>query len=351
MGMHLYLENFASSNVQSDYSTLGWGFNGISGVNVAAPDPVFGGRSSNGVSFPYSLQGVAFPHGASPTAFAGARFNLFAAASVAIEFMPTLEQSNSGPPAVDNRAQVNVAASLVGNTASIFVYNNAAQIGTVTNVPVPGGGIVYLAALATFSPTEGSVEVFVGSDSVLTLTNVNTDGFGTGNAVAVIFSAANQTTMTDVQVGSGTDGSLTGPLLDPTVLYIAPNGNSGAPQFAANGHAEQWQNDASVPPSAANYNSSVTIGQADQTTLAPLPGNVETIMAAILRANAVGPSSGTHTFTQEITSSGTVSTGPSHLLSGVPAYYEAEALVDPATGVAWTVAGLNAAIRGYTLTK
>ena len=131
------------------------------------------------------------------------------------------------------------------------------------------------------------------------------------------------------------------------VQTLAPVSND-AVAFTPTGQASNWQNAATVPPvPAADFNASATVGAQDTFHMGALAADLGTVFGLSVKTLMFKSDAGSRSGEAIIKSGGTVAAGAAIPLGLTPARVSAMFTTDPATGAAWTAAGVNAATAGY----
>ena len=252
----------------------------------------------------------------------------------------------------------------VGVNGSGYAYGVVeAGTYTATTVPVSGSAWFYLEAQIVISATVGSLTVRVNGTTVVTETNINTakGGVTTANCLIIGAPGFSQGTVWTVNGliddlylfdGAGS-ANTTFPSAIPTVQCLWPNAPgtnaqwTGLPYASGNNFANV--ND-ETPDGDFTVNQSGTVGNLDtfkHDELRPPSGTVFALQHCITARTSTATS---HSVAAAEYTGGTayVDTG-----QALPTGYTCATFphdTDPATGSAYTVAGVNAAEFGYELT-
>jgi len=193
--------------------------------------------------------------------------------------------------------------------------------------------------------------VLVNGITAVNLTGVVTKGVGSSDPTAAGYQLVADGRFQDVYVADATGIAPNNTFLGDVRVYLAkPIANGTLTQFTPVGAATNWQVAATSPMAPATiYNTANTVGSTDLYTAAPLPATMTTILGVQVEAQIIKTDAGPRTATLEIKSGAAVATGVSHPLSVSVVNYTDLFAIDPATGVAWTVAGVNALQFGPTI--
>lgn len=254
-----------------------------------------------------------------------------------------------------NSAQFTIYIDATGH---ISAFRSSTLLGTST-LALSFGVWHYIEIHGVISNTVGVVEVKVdGIITFLSLAGQNTQltanarftAFGLGHPNANPGNAGGEVWIDDFYFLDAAGTAPNGYTGDTIVRYYPPSGAGSNTQWTPNGAAQNYQCVDEVPPDDdTTYNSSAVVGKVDTFVHAALPGTVTTIAAAMVRAR-VRNDSGSPVIHLAIKSG--ASLGESGDIAVPTAYADVVAPfpTDPATGVAWNAAGLNACEVGYKQT-
>jgi hypothetical protein len=271
--------------------------------------------------------------------------------TVGFAFKPSgFSQINGGPFLIfeDSGAdQVDVRLSATG---LLFVTRNGTSLGTATQ-PLSANIWYYIEFSATIgSGTTGSFTLKVNGVVVVSGTGVNTQSTANATTNVLTFFDGNQASqqLWFDDLYSRADGIFCG---DCRVISSLPTGNGFVTGFTRGG-TDSGANWSQVNESPANddtnYVQTAAAGAIDLYTYPALPvaaGTVYGVMACPILKN---DSAGTATAVPEYRSGGTNYDGTSAQPVGSTTYnaYPDIQGHDPATGLAWTIAGVNNAQFG-----
>ena len=235
------------------------------------------------------------------------------------------------------------------------VYNGATSYAT-SDIGLDAGTWYFVELqVKSFHSTAGSVEVRVNgvADASLTLTNANTDMAGTGHADTLILGGgglANQhfVDCDDLYVRDDTTfmGDIRVSALYPTGAGAHADFTRGATDSGAN-----WsQVDETAPNSDTDFNASADVGNIDSFAMGNIGQTAATILGVQTNIFARKTDAGTRNLAPFERSGTTETPGTGVPLSTAYTYQRATADVNPATGIAYTLAEINALEVGYKLT-
>jgi len=138
---------------------------------------------------------------------------------------------------------------------------------------------------------------------------------------------------------------------DMRVIALYPIGNNSVTFSPFPGGTQNWQNvDEINLDRDTTYNSSDVVGDEDTFNFEALPSSINFISSVQVVGAYRKDLSGTRTLTQQLISGSTEVAGTNYSLSNNYTYYMDEYKLDPDTGAAWTVSGVNALKAGYRIT-
>lgn len=210
--------------------------------------------------------------------------------------------------------------------------------------------------------TTGSISVRINSKTVLSLTGVQTATSGNDwtNSLSWGSIASSNSYIPLIDDFYWCDSS-TGP--NPTY----PNNDflgelqvlTGYP--IANGPTIEWTTGTTAVPNyenvnavqnneGATYNYTSTAGQTDDFTMTPLPSQVDAVIAVEVVGSYTRTGTDARELSHYIKSSGTIAGGGTYAQTQNTYQYFSDVFeVDPATGIAWTIASTDTLVVGYSL--
>jgi hypothetical protein len=236
-------------------------------------------------------------------------------------------------------------------TSSVCVLNSVSCLPTAANATANYKAVVY--ATSGNAPTTllGTGTQVTGPIAGIILTSP----FSSGISLAA---------GTQYAIGYITDSQVSLQLLNTTSggLTVANTYTSGAPTTAPAVSAGNpiwmiWGNISGMTShytqenannDALSYNYSSTPGQSDLLTFPLLSSFSSSVYAVTVKASVAVPNAGIRTVELQVNSSGTLSTGNNGVVPVTPSaqFMESAFPVDPATGLPWTVTGVNNATSG-----
>ncbi len=243
------------------------------------------------------------------------------------------------------------------NTNGSFTALNGpgGTLGTSAANALPFNGWGYVEIKWVLHDTTGSVEIRVNGVTVLNLTNIDTKNGGTvasydkvtfGPTAAV----AQCTFLTDdiyILTGAGTmNNDFLG---DSRVRSLIPTGNGASSGMTGSdgNSTDNYLLVDDVPPNTADYVGSAVVDTQDTYAMTDLAETTGIVAGVSHRILATKTDSGARSIAQ-VTRSGGVDYVASDNVLTLGSYLSFENLreLDPATGVAWTRAGVNAVEQG-----
>lgn len=232
--------------------------------------------------------------------------------------------------------------------ATLSITRNGTVLGT-SSASLNVGGWQYIELKVTIHDTTGSYELRLDGVNILSATSVDTKN--TANA------SVNQ-----VQIGL--DGSVSGgPIYVFDDFYILDTAGSTNNNFlgdiridalypTADGNYTAWTPSTGTDhyalvdeatPNTTDYNSSSTAGQKDSYVMSNPPAlSSQAIYGVMVKVAALKDDAGSRSLKVGVRSGTTDSLSAAQALSTSQVYYSSIHEVDPATGLAWTVAAVDA---------
>ncbi len=210
---------------------------------------------------------------------------------------------------------------------------------------------VYVEMSATIADAGGTVEVRLnGSPTPEINFTGDTKNGGTNNTIdkVVVANFTNTTWLADLYVCNDTGTTNNNFLGDVCVRTLVPNADGAFSQLTGS-DGNQVANYLLVderPASAADYTGSPTTGLLDTYGITDLPAGISAVYGAQLTSVMAKSDATAATAKPVVRSSGTNYFGTTQTLSTSYTHYYDLFENDPATGVLWTVGGINAAEIG-----
>lgn len=283
---------------------------------------------------------------AATTFFCGMRVNLGGNAGAAASYMDF--RSTAGT--------VQFSVAFYPGQGTLVVYQGAPTatvLGTIVPGILPYQSWFYVEVGAVMSTSVGSIAVRVNGVQVFSATginnspdsaNVNVAQYGYSGATTSGFEATHWYFCDNT--GSAPYNTYLG---DVRVQTLLPTANS-AVQFAPVGLATNALNAANVPAvPASDFNASATVGQIDLFAMAAPSATATTVLALTTKNTWAASDNLGRSMASQIKSGASTFTGASTAVSTTVAMVQDISLTDPATGVAWTVSGVTAALGGYKI--
>jgi hypothetical protein len=252
----------------------------------------------------------------------------------------------------DQSAGVQAGVQITQQGAITAFRGNPQSGGTVLGSAqvAPLLGFNYFEMGLTVGSAAGAIALRINGAVVLSLSNVNTQGastttFGSVNVSPGYFNQHAQ--FAHMYFSDATAPEYLGPI---RVQWQAPVSDA-AVQFTPTPSTDaNWQVAATVPPApATDYNSSSTDGAQDTFNFGTIDPTMTQVFGVTVKSIWAISTSGARDM-ENVCNSGTASAaGVSSALS-TSFLQQADAFdTDPATGAAWTIAGVNAATFGYRI--
>lgn len=237
------------------------------------------------------------------------------------------------------------------SSGEVSIYRGTTHLATSSGAGLMGGAWSYIEVKASIHNSLGSYQVRVNGITVLSATNVDTQNGGTASVNNVRFSgnnssdSANRITLDDVWIANTTGGGVTDFLGSMKVVAIYPDGAGDSTQFTPSTGAN-WQNvDEAAQDGDTTYNDGASgnldlYNHQNVSGFTQIVGVQQDLLAKITDANPfnvkLACKSGS---TTDIESAG-------QAVGGSFASRRRILETDPATGLPWDQAGVNAAQFG-----
>lgn len=253
---------------------------------------------------------------------------------------------------LDSSKNVQVLVQLNTNgSLSVYRGTTANLLGTTAAGLISATAVNYLEVKVLCNASTGTIDIHLNGASVLSLSSQNTQGQSTTTIafIEIVNSIGSVTTYTQSIYVCDTTGSAPANtfLGDIRLWTFHPTANGTYVAWTPNGAASLYQcvSDA-TPDDDTTYASDATAG--DEFSVAYSGGTISGPIVAVidisrLRKDDAGT---TRQIQQLVRSSTTDSLGPTQTLGTSYLYYSQIFATDPATGVAWTNAGVNAIQTG-----
>lgn len=194
------------------------------------------------------------------------------------------------------------------------------------------------------SATVGTVDIKVDGVSVLSLTGQNTMRVGAVGVSQIRFtgdgSSGNASSIFSHIALANVSGDITG---QPRVEAVFPDGAGFYSQWAPTPAVANWQNvDETTPNDDTDYNADATVGDRDSYTFSNLLGTAATILAVALVPRVRKDDAAARTVKRFVRAGGVNYDGVAVAVPGSYGYLQEVLATNPATGIAWTPAEVNA---------
>jgi hypothetical protein len=217
---------------------------------------------------------------------------------------------------------------------------------------IPVAVWTYLQTTVTINSSTGKVELYINSQSspVISTSGLNTKNTSNPWVSGMIFQGATTTGLTRFDDWYMLDTTSPSPfntyLGNVQVRGDAPNANSATGGRNAwsptTPTGVNWENEANIPANLTQFDSDTNPGDYDMFQFPAIP----TTKVIFINEWALIGQDGGRTVALNYTSGGTDSLGTAFSPSTTPAYVNSYRLLDPNTGLSWTVAAAGAAELG-----
>lgn len=240
--------------------------------------------------------------------------------------------------------------NLAWSNPSTLTARRGSTVVASASVPEPAGAWVYIEMWATVADAGGRCVVKIDGATVIDFTGDTKNG-GTATTIdrvtignqpgGTAFNAFYDDFYICDSSGSAPHNTFLGPV---RVFTLAPSG-AGTDTAMTPSAGSNFQCVDEQPYSATDYVTGST-GQRDTYTMGDLPASPGTIFAAQTVAIAKKTDAGALSLKTAVRSGGTLYTGTATALGTADGTVRTVRTTDPATGAAWTTAGVNAAEAG-----
>lgn len=343
--MFLRAQSFDSSKTASDYNSR-LIQNGAYDNSIGDTGP-FGSNYlyTNGYSFANWMQGFKpIPGGIG--GFLGLRFRI----SNGPSYFAVTDPAGAGHLGVAVTTQGQVSVSRLSDHTNAGSVANTLFAGPIGQVRPSGWSFIELGWVIG-AGVDGSVTARLNNETFFTVSGIATQGANSTSLATAAYIIAGNTNVQDIYVADSTGPAPRNTFFgDVRVVQTVITGAGSSSDFAPTGAVTNWQAAAqSAPTPATIYNSSTTVGATDLYTAAALPADLGVIFGVQVDATMYKADAGARTATSVIKSGAVVAKGDSHALEVAPITYSDVFNVDPATGVGFTAAGVNALQFGPTI--
>lgn len=275
-------------------------------------------------------------------------------------YLPQLPASNSSVYLMQFRDNANAAQCTISvtSTGAIEVYR-----GSLAGTVIATSANVLTALAYNFvevfidlgngsSPSDGAVEVRVNGVTVIDVDTVDTQATANANIAQMTFNACATGSMLTMDMADlyicNEAGSHNNDFLGDTQwLDIVPTADTAATDWTRNTGSNDYDAiDDTTPDGDTTYISATVAGQISRFGLGDLPATISTVVAVVSKVMARKTDAGTANL--EVSLRSTLGSpdvdvsGADRPITEVYTYYRDIFETDPATGVAWTPAGVNA---------
>ncbi|MDP3739095.1 MAG: hypothetical protein Q8R02_17005 [Hyphomonadaceae bacterium] len=263
------------------------------------------------------------------------------------------------PRNTSNAAQCTITVTTTG----VIQLRTGSQTGTIVadssalspSPPIISGAYQFIEVYFDIgngsSPADGACEVRVDGVTVIDVTGVDTQGQATNNCEQVACNSnidgPSTMDMADLYCVDLTGANNNDFLGDTQWLDIIPDADTAASDWTRNTGSNDFEMvDDTTPDADTTYIAATTAAEISRFGLGDIPATASTVVAVVTKVMARKTDAGAANLEVSVRStlSSPVadSTGADRPITEAYTYYRDTFEVDPATGVAWTPAGVNA---------
>lgn len=267
--------------------------------------------------------------------------------------MGTVNSFNSQIMQWFDNASAQVELWMLTTGALSIVRAGSATLGTVTSPLLTAGTYNYIEWAVTIHPSAGTSELRINGTSVLSLTGVNTRATANSSANILRFGYPTGSgsiytwDYDDVYICDGTGSAPHNTFLgDCRVDTLFPTSDGTSQQWTPSTAGTHYTLVDETAPNTTDYVASNTVGHRDTYGMQDLSAMTGTIYGVQLNLAALKNDAGARSVKPLLLSGASEALGAATALSTSQTYTLHMQTTDPATGVAWTESGVNAAQCG-----
>jgi hypothetical protein len=261
-------------------------------------------------------------------------------------YQTALPVGNAGPGMqLRNNSNVAILTVVIQTDGSICVRkgDHAGAIQDISDAVITAGTFHHIECEATFDSVAGSFEIRANGRTVLNTGGLNLGSVGAAQVVYGSFIASNAGGAFYVEDVFARDGS--GFFGAQRILTEFATGDTAQADWAKNGSGTGYGCiDQADPDGDTTYLSAATSGDKSDFSLPALPSELAQIIGVYVPVMARLNAAGIGNIQPSMISSGDVLAGNDDALTTGYTYYGSVFETDPHTGIAWTKAGLEAAL-------
>lgn len=276
-------------------------------------------------------------------------------------FIPSLP-TNSTSMGIEFRDNANETQCGIGVTSSgqVFFYRGGAENGSANGVILGTSGVAVLARAyqhweckVHIDPTHGSCEVRLNGVTVLSVTDVNSQGQSEGTTAQVQLGSPGLAIvgfppymMVDDLFAWNTNGVVANDFIGDRKVYTSlPDNDTGQADWIPATGSVSYQMLNKVPPvDNTDYLIATNPGEVTHVAFANLPSPVVSVTAVMTATRAFKTDAGDATLVVGLISGSSEDDGAAHALTQSPTYYHDVFETDPETGTLWTPTGFNSTL-------
>lgn len=250
-----------------------------------------------------------------------------------------------------NAAQLTLRLNSTGALEIMRGAISGTSLGASASPVITAGTYHYVEFLATINDTTGATEVRVDGVAVsgLTLTGQDTAATAIVSAAQYVIARPQTTGGVTIDFCDVSHGDVNAFVGDTSWYWLMPTADTAVTDWVRNTGSNDFECiDDVVPDDDTTYIEATTTGDDSEFGLANLPAHASTVVSVIAISLAKKTDPGSANLQQKAVSGASTTAGASQPLTTTYAYYKDLFATDPATGVAWTPAGFNAALLNLT---
>lgn len=271
---------------------------------------------------------------------------------VGCAFKCTTLPSSTAIPIIDIRDAATSQCDLRINSSGTLSVTRGGTVLGITTATIPLAAFVYIELLITVHASAGVAKIMLNSNIELSLTGINTQNNANAYANTIRLGPNPSSTLgfvyyDDLYICDGTGSAPHNTFLgDCRVDALFPNGDGTHQTWTPSTAGTHYTLVDEATPNTTDYVSSSTVGQRETYQMQNLTAATGTIYGAQLNAAILKSDAGARSYKSLILSSASESLGAVVALSVSQIYGLHIQTTDPATSVAWTESGINAAQCG-----
>lgn len=250
-----------------------------------------------------------------------------------------------------NSAQLTLRLNSTGALEIMRGAISGTSLAASASPAVVAGTYHYIEFLSKIDDTTGTTEVRVDGEVIsdLTLTGQDTKATAVAGAAQYVVARGQTTGGVTIDFCDISHGDTAVFLGDTSWYWRTVDADTAVSDFVRNtGSTDFSCISDTVPDDDTTYIEAATVADESEFGLVNLPAHASTVVAVIAVSLAKKTDPGAADIQNKIVSGASTSSGASQPLTTSYAYYKDVFTTDPATGVAWTPSGFNAALLNLT---